>query len=246
MTSISPVSFSVQQNDTNNSLKNSQLRYNNSVSFKGLGNVTANKAVTGTLNKNKGKILTGLAVMGATILGAMGLKTPKEKKLIKNFEALLDKNELSYVKQHAKIYQDLLKIYTENPELFEELASEKLCFEFKNLEYDTVNGRMQMYGCESMVAIHEINKIDPSLKDLAKKALGGRYDRLPNYPSTLEKEEIVKKITKAILERPDKVREILENFEKTKMFNNYSLKEQHDYYALTDLLKALLTALDKE
>ena len=214
---ISPVSYSSYQN-ASNIKKNNSTRYNsqnleNQVSFRGLENATKR-----IVNNNTAKTigLGGLGALVVSIMALLGIKTPEEKALQKNFNKLLN-------------------IYSQNPQLFTELFKEKLNIEHLDCNHDRIDSVQPMYCFDDIIAIFEINETNPSLTPLAKKALGGRYDKgcmvADDYTN------IRTEIKNAILNEPEKVEKIMKDLEKTKVFNDYEMWE--DYYTLTTLSKAL-------
>ena len=234
---ISPVSYSSYQN-ASNIKKNNSTRYNsqnleNQVAFRGLENATK-RIVSNNTAKTIG--LGGLGALVVSIMALLGIKTPEEKALQKNFNKLLNsENILENTKKNKKEYKKLLNIYSQNPQLFTELFKEKLNIEHLDCNHDRIDSVQPMYCFDDIIAIFEINETNPSLTPLAKKALGGRYDKgcmvADDYTN------IRTEIKNAILNEPEKVEKIMKDLEKTKVFNDYEMRE--DYYTLTTLSKAL-------
>ena len=230
---ISPVSYSRYQN-ASNIKKNNSIHYNsqnleNQVAFRGLENATKR-----IVNNNTAKTI-GLGGLGALVVSTMallGIKTPEEKALNK---LLNSENILENTKKDKKEYKKLLNIYSQNPQLFTELFKEKLNIEHYDCHHDRIDKVQPMYRFDDIIAIFEINETNPSLTPLAKKALGGRYDKgcmvADDYTN------IRTEIKNAILNEPEKVEKIMKDLEKTKVFNDYGMWE--DYYTLTTLSKAL-------
>lgn len=178
---ISPMSYSNYHNaysiKQNNCLKNKpQVPENTAVSFKGLERVTT-KTTQEAMTKNSGKILAALTAFGVAIMTSLGIKTKKEKMIEKEFDTVLSTTRFSKLKEsNPDSYKEVLKIYSEKPELVKDLVNKYISCEHLDCNHDRVTSYDQRYSCADIIAIYEIDKIDPTLTPLAKKAFGGFYD----------------------------------------------------------------------
>ena len=237
--SISPISYSSYNNSINirKNLKNNSQIPENQVAFKGLEKV-ATKTSQEALTKNSGKILAALTALVVTTMASLGIKTKKEKMIEKEFDTVLSTTGFSKLKEsNPDSYKEVLKIYSENPELVKGLVNKYISYEHLDCNHDHVTSYDQRYSCADIIAIYEIDKIDPTLTPLAKKAFGGQYYSHLSYGSQYKAAEITAEVKKAILNEPEKVKKVLKEFEKTKVFYDYLVSE--NYYTVEDLLKEI-------
>lgn len=242
---VSPISYSNYQNSfkVRNNLKNKPQIPENQVSFKGLEKV-ATKATQEAVSKNSGKILATLTALGVAIMASLGIKTKKELDTLLDsrrfhFTYIESKQELE--KTNPDLYKKLLDAYKENPKLIKELMSENIYYERYGQDYTARNASSSMYSLDDIIAINEVNKVNPSLTNLTKKALGGFYteDSWHSYfiDEGLEK-DMRKQVINAILVNSEKVDLALKSLEKTHKFNNYFIYGDK-IYTVELLLKSL-------
>lgn len=230
--SISPVSYSSYQKPTmQNNANNKPQIPENQMSFRG-----AEKLVTSRTTANvSGKILAPLSALGAATMTHLGIKTSKERAAEKDFEEMTTcgGRHCSVKDQTPELYKPLLNAYSENPQLVTELYKASI-----TINYSNYSSSPRSYSNEDILFIHEINKVNPSLTPLAKKALGGLVTRFDNCCS--DSEAVREKVRNAILNNPQKVEQAIKKIEETKeIHNSYSYEIDEDYYTLEDLLKTL-------
>ena len=246
---ISPISYSNYQNTINirknNNLQNNPQNPKNQVAFKGLKKV-ATKTTQEALTKNSGKILATLTALGVAIMASLGIKTSKEKEL----DTLLDNrryqiNGMEPIRElkntNPDLYKKLLVAYKENPELIKELMFEKIYFERYCMDYDVCKASSSMYSLDDIIAINEVNKVNPSLTNLTKKALGGFYTEKSHHLYLIDEgleKDMRKQVINAILVNSEKVDLALKSLEKTHQFNNYFIYKDK-VYTVEDLLKEI-------
>ena len=234
---ISPVSYSSYQNTLTmqNNANNKPQIPENQMSFRGAEKLVTSKTTANVIKNNSGKILATLSALGVAAMTHLGIKTSKERAVEKDFEEMTTCGGRRYsVKdQTPELYKPLLKAYSENPQLVTELYNASI-----TIDYNNYSSRLRSYSNEDILFIHEINKVNPSLTPLAKKALGGLVTRFDS--SCRNSEAVREKVRNKILNNPQKVEQAIKKIEETKeIHNSYSYEIYEDYYTLEDLLKTL-------
>jgi len=228
---ISSISFLNYQNSISNTsydyLKTKKTLSDNKITFEGKEN-----NIPKTIKIAEGKAIGLIGGLGLPL--GMFLKTSTEESTIqKNFDKLLlNEDSLIIKKINPQLYSKLFDAYSEDPKFITSLINEKT----KN-EQNAIDEDSYMHTYNDVIAIHVINKKDPSLTNLAKKVFSGQHSKADNLVTTEREFHFITQTVNAIIEKPDKVDLIMKTLEESGMFD--SSQQHRNGFKLETIIKEL-------